>query len=277
MNFNFIKEGLIYLLDNSFTRPLLSGFFNTITKLKNSTDYSIYYDKSKKLWIHKKGKTVISIEDKPNYSISKKTIISHSISYFFKHYQIKPNDVIIDVGAGIGNDVFAIKENYNYNFNLYAFEAHPQTFEKLKYLVEMNSYKNVQIYQQAVVDVPKSIYISSTDNHTANRVSDEAKGSKVEGITIDNFVKNSNIKSINYIKFNIEGAETDALKGMKESLRITENIVVACHDKLSQYYNNDPHFVTFNDVKNILLDNNFTILEIEDSLYHITIYAQKKM
>jgi FkbM family methyltransferase len=275
MNFNFIKKALIVTLNNSIFCGLLEYVFSVLSRVKNGKGYQIIFDKENKFWIHKREDLVIAIDDKPNYSISEIRNIESSIQYYFKYYKINPDDVIIDVGAGIGNDVFAIKRYFDVPFQLYAFEAHPTTFSMLKNMVKMNNFHNVKLFQYAICEVSKLITINTTTNHSANRIIDTDEGFKVEGITLDEFVSKNNITKINYIKFNIEGAEREALMGMKKGLEITENIVVACHDKLAQYYNNDPHFITLDFVKETLIYNDFEITEIEESLYHITIYAKK--
>ena len=60
---------------------------------------------------------------------------------------------------------------------------------------------------------------------------------------------------------------------MKKNIHNVANIVVACHDKLAQYYENDSFFYTKEFVKKFLNENNFIIDAEIESLYHIIIYA----
>ena len=142
-------------------------------------------------------------------------------------------------------------------------------------MVKQNQFGNIKCFNVAITSQNKDLFISDTGNHSANRINHENSGLKIQGITMDCFVEKNKIKKIDYIKINIEGAEKEALLGMKRTLGITSNIVIACHDKLAKYYDNGPFFVTAGFVRNFLQENKFRIIEEVESTYHITIFANK--
>ena len=223
-----------------------------------------------------KGKWTLLVEDVPNYSISLRRMTNVTLNSFFNYYSPKPGDVLVELGAGVGNDVFIMNHHFGANFGIHALEAHPKTFDKLCLLVNRNSFKNANCHDIAIAEKNGDIFIADTDNHSANQINSENKGEKVTGLTMDSFVKKHNINKIDYIKINIEGAEKGALQGMGETLGIISNIVVACHDKLAPYYNNNPFFYTKDFVRGTLLEHNFMILDEIESDYHNTIYAKKR-
>jgi hypothetical protein len=64
---------------------------------------------------------------------------------------------------------------------------------------------------------------------------------------------------------------------MEDALQNISNIVIACHDKLAQYYNNDSSYKTKEFVKDTLSRRNFKILDEVESTYHFTIFAKNKL
>lgn len=272
-----IKSTFIKYLDNKHGRLLLAIIFSLIQSFKNVGFYRVFYSKKLKFWIHTKGTRTLVIEGNPNFSVSDKRMKAVTLKNFFKHYNPKPNDIIIDIGAGVGNDVFVINTCFGIETKIYAIEAHPQTFEKLKTLIQRNNWTNVICSNVAIVELRKELMISDTDNHSANRIGENEGAIKIEGITLDEFVKNHGIHKIDYIKMNIEGAERDALLGMEHTLNKISNIVIACHDKLAKYHNNDPFYITREFVIETLTRYNFEILEEVESDYHITIFAKKRL
>ncbi|MBI9066039.1 MAG: FkbM family methyltransferase [Salinivirgaceae bacterium] len=272
-----IKKKLIEYLNNKNGRLLLSIIFSLISSLKKMKCYTISYDKETRLWLHKKGGETLVVEDLPDFAISKKRMTAVTLRTFFKYYTPQAKDTLVDIGAGVENDVYVINSHFEGSPAIYAIEAHPNTFRKLSYMVKKNNYSNVHCHNIAIVEEKKELYISDADNHSANRISENEGGCKVEGLTMDEFVKKNNISKIDFLKMNIEGAEREALIGMKETLQKVSNIMVACHDKLSQYYDNDPYFITRDFVVKTLEENNFKILEEDETPYHINIFAQKRI
>jgi FkbM family methyltransferase len=271
----YIKSYLIKKYDKGNRRVLLSLIFSLISSMKNCSIYRIYFDLKSHLWIHKKGENIIRVEDIPNFSISYYKMKFQTINSFFKYYLPEPNDVVIDLGAGIGDDVFIIKHTLGLKGRLYAIEANPNTYEKLQLMTKMNQYTNIVCSNIAIVDNPdKEIFIEDTENNSANKISTKGVGIKIDGRTMDEFVDKHDIKHIDFLKINIEGGEKGALIGMNKSIKMVSNIVIACHDKLAKFYDNDPYFITLDFVKKYLSDHNFTIIDEVESLYHITVFAR---
>ena len=141
--------------------------------------------------------------------------------------QIKKNDVVLDLGANIGmfSCVAASKGGY-----VYAFEPTPST----RKLLDQNSelYDNFEVVECAVCDEDGEAVFAINDLSKENedtgentllceRVDgrDDFCQIKVKTIKIDTFVKENNIRRIDFIKADIEGAERYMLMGAQKTLQ----------------------------------------------------------
>ena len=148
-------------------------------------------------------------------------------------YHPKPGDVVIDVGAGMGSDVFFFSSAVGEEGKVLAIEANPNTYTLLAKLCKWNGLRNVVCRQVAVVDSPKQVMIEDGDFHEANAMATgpSAVGSvPVKGVRLDDLAAEEGLTRIDFIKMNIEGAETLALQGMGEVLARTRHVCIACHD-----------------------------------------------
>jgi FkbM family methyltransferase len=266
-----IKNALILVLNRKGLRYVLSLIFTIIASLKNFNVYFIYYDSNATFWIHKVGNLVLRVDDKPNFSISYKRLKS-TTNIFLSYYSPKPNDVIIDLGAGIGEDVVVMHQMQQLLGKIYAIEAHPRTFAKLKCMVEMNKFDNVICCNVAIDSEPGRTFISNKANHSSNRVSKWGE-IQINAITLDEFIAEKRVSRIDFLKLNIEGAERSALAGLMVKNTIVRNFAIACHDKLAQFYNDDYFYKTKDFVFEFFKQNSIKVVDKKESLYHIILFA----
>ena len=130
--------------------------------------------------------------------------------------------VIIDGGANIGSYSLLINET-NPNTQIYAFEPVKSTYNKLKentshinniVPIEKGLYKN---------NCSKEINLFSSDTHSSifdiqglEYASTEKQS--IELIKGDDFLKNHKIKTVDFLKIDVEGSEYDAILGFEEHI-----------------------------------------------------------
>lgn len=152
---------------------------------------------------------------------------------FFLNYTPQAGDLVVDVGAGVGSEIFALRKLVGPTGSVFGFEAHPVTFAILRRLCELNGWSNVDLIQAAVIDQRRRVFISDDEEHQANNIFGPGLY-EVEGTTLDDFVHEREISHIDYLKMNIEGAERLAIAGMDHVADITDHICISCHDFLSE-------------------------------------------
>lgn len=127
-------------------------------------------------------------------------------------FNTKSDMVVLDVGANIG-----IVTDYMrpYCKKLYAIEPAEQHFAALKKNKEYNEWDNVEIFKLALADKDGEMTLNLNEhNRTCNSLTlDYGQGGEtVETMRIDTFLDKNNIEKVDFMKFDVEGAEDMILR-----------------------------------------------------------------
>lgn len=152
--------------------------------------------------------------------------------YWFVGYAPKQGDVVLDVGAGIGEDTLVFARCVGAAGRVCSFEAHPKTARCLAKTVQRSGLEQVEVIAAAVSDRPGTVAIADQEEHVRNSLfaARDQRTVEVPAITLDNFVEQRGIGRIDLLKMNIEGAERPALLGFQRNFHRVRNIAIACHD-----------------------------------------------
>ena len=153
--------------------------------------------------------------------------------YWFHIYKPAPGDVIVDIGAGRGEDVFAFSRTVGEGGRVIAVEPHPVSFAALQKLCYLNGLTNVETVNCACVDRPGLLQIETLPVWESNYVREgepAPTSHPVVGVQFDALCEERQIERIDYLKMNIEGAERFALLGCRGALARTRFVTVAAHD-----------------------------------------------
>ncbi|OGM11051.1 hypothetical protein A2Z22_03610 [Candidatus Woesebacteria bacterium RBG_16_34_12] len=135
---------------------------------------------------------------------------------------VKPGMTVIDIGAHIGYYTRLLSELVGSSGRVFAFEAHPDNYAVVKQNLRARKYSNVEMYNCAVSDQKgkMQLYVSpGSSNHSLLAGYTEASGTiDVESITIDSFLSEKGIKSVDFMKIDVEGAEPLVLAGMRQTI-----------------------------------------------------------
>jgi FkbM family methyltransferase len=149
-------------------------------------------------------------------------------------FAIKPGDTIIDIGAHIGRfAVFAATESKT--GRVYAFEPQPDTYERLKENVELNSLSNVVLSTNAVAGEYKKIQLHThTDSARSSMYAPSRSSIEIECMPLADVFEKNSIQRCAFLKSDCEGAEFEIFFSLPEKYfaRI-DKIVLEFHDHLS--------------------------------------------
>jgi FkbM family methyltransferase len=231
-------------------------------------------------WINKRKEIIIA---SPDLNVESYNEIKLRVDdTWLPHYKILEGDVIVDAGAGIGNESVYFSRLVKNNGLVLAFEPHPATFRCLKKTISLNGIKNITPIDKALSSKDEELAISSEENHLANSVrsinEDNSNSINIKAQTLDSILSKNKIDRVNFLKMNIEGMEYQALLGSKNLLSGKIATAISCHDFMIDRVENPEEYITYNDVKKLLetlghefmkKDNDFTKSETVESKFYL--------
>jgi FkbM family methyltransferase len=153
---------------------------------------------------------------------------------------VKTSNTFIDVGANIGYYSILAKKN-NPALKVYSFEPSHGPFYFLNKNVQLNHLDNISTFKNAVgnqkctIDFfedinPKFKYIkyhvSGTGNTQNTWKSNEINKYSIDCITLDDFIKEKSITSVDLIKIDTEATEDKVLLGSINSIQKFKPIII---------------------------------------------------
>jgi FkbM family methyltransferase len=177
---------------------------------------------------------------------------------FLHGYSIRPGDVVLDIGAGIGTEALPFSKMVGDSGRVIAVEAHPTTYAKLERVCQANHLRNVELVHAAVMDSDEPVMISDlqAESYLENKIG--SQGVPVAATTIPELVAKLGLDRIDFLKMNIEGAELPALRGAKDVLPLVRHAAIGCHDFLADE-TGDESYRTKESVRAMLTDAGFTV------------------
>lgn len=127
---------------------------------------------------------------------------------------------VVDVGANVGFLVRHFCRQVGSSGKVFAFEPDPFTFQFLQF--NTRSFANLQLTQCAISDnhEPAVLHINSiagTGNSLLNKANSSVSVS-VPCLSLDEFLDRAGKPAVNLIKIDVEGAELNVLRGMRQTI-----------------------------------------------------------
>lgn len=189
-------------------------------------------------------------------------IITFFVIFIKKDYgNIKKNSVIVDIGANIG--FFSIYALINGAKKVYCYEPNSQAFKILKKNIIQNSLPNkIFAFQKAItsnngkfISIP--LNSSPYNQVTKNLIKKNFKYEKVSTASLNNQILINNIKNIDLLKIDCEGAEYNIFPSLtKKTIKIIKEIRMEVHGKINpliKSLNHNPFKVILRGYSNIWL------------------------
>jgi FkbM family methyltransferase len=133
---------------------------------------------------------------------------------------VKPGDVAYDLGANYGMHTLLLARRVGAAGSVYAFEPNPEIYQALEEHLSLNHLSKVQAVRKAVSDQAGTAWFDSAGSAAGHLVKGTTETSRttyqVETITLDQFVLEEGNAPPTFIKIDIEGAESAALRGGRE-------------------------------------------------------------
>ena len=138
---------------------------------------------------------------------------------------LKKGNVFIDIGANIGVYSLFSSSILGQDGRVISFEPFSKNYNLFKKNISLNNYQNIQAEKIAISDMSNDIEIYYDEEETnLGMASSYATNSytiseTVKATTLDDYINDKNISSLDFIKIDIEGGEFKAVQGMIKTLK----------------------------------------------------------
>jgi len=193
-----------------------------------------------------------------------------------KKFEIKNDDIVIDIGAHIGYFTMYAANNANQG-TVYSIEPYKESFKILEKNLKLNNLTNVKSFHAAISKVTEQItlYIDKK-NHIGNSIfeTDETTESKkVDSFSLKDFVNNNKIEKIDFLKIDCEGAEFEILLNFDKELMKKIN-------KISAEVHENGNTGSLDELVDFLRKNNFKVstskMSNDSTIKLSMLYAENK-
>jgi len=249
------------LLDRPSLQPILVPVFSQLARSQGRGVSRIFQDED--VWMHRTSDGYFAYHQ-PYVRLNLGRLNEIARRNFFWGYTPRPGDVVLDVGAGVGEEALTFSRAVGPHGKVVCVEAHPRTYRCLEKLVRYNQLRNVVALQRAVTEPSCAVAtIEDSAEYLGNRLN-TARGFSVPATTIDAICRELGLETIAFLKMNIEGAERFAIRGMTEMLQRTAVLCISCHDFLADVAE-DAELRTKATVQQFLLKNGFRVASRPES------------
>jgi FkbM family methyltransferase len=202
---------------------------------------------------------------------------------------LEEGNIFFDLGSNIGFFSVLASCSVGSKGKIYSFEPTPETREYLAKNIISNNIKNVKIESLAISNVCGKAYFDVTENSECNSIiqSDEShsRSIEIETTSIDDYCIVNNIDSVDLIKMDIEGQEYNALLGMEEINKKSNNLKIIFEFNAENIRKNkQDSFLLFHILKEmgftkftILLDDEKSFSVFEDFTFLLEIAKRHNM
>lgn len=134
---------------------------------------------------------------------------------------VRPGDVVIDAGACWGDATLAFAARAGTHGRVFGFEMIPENLAVLRRNLEENPElaKNIEIIEAPLGSRSGEECWASLRGPGSKLGQAPGEGQRFLTASIDDFARSKRLDTVNFIKFDIEGAEKDALIGAKDTVR----------------------------------------------------------
>jgi len=152
------------------------------------------------------------------------------------HFQPKPGEVIVDIGANVGKYALLACKKVGEQGLVFAIDPDSDCVKVIEKNKSLNKFKNLITLEAAMGNKDGQVeFYQSLDGarHSTTWIPPhEATTINVKQITLDSLFKKYNLKKIDWLKIDAEGAEYEIFIGSKNSLNYTKNILLEIHTKV---------------------------------------------
>ncbi|MEM4406494.1 MAG: FkbM family methyltransferase [Candidatus Methanomethylicaceae archaeon] len=136
----------------------------------------------------------------------------------------KPGFVCMDIGAHHGYYTLLMSRLVGESGRVYSFEPDTKNYSYLVETINVNGLTNVESHNIGIREVSGRFALCRERSSSMNRVlpisemERKPNWSEINAVSLDDFIVNSEIEKLDFVKIDVEGSENEVLKGMQVTL-----------------------------------------------------------
>jgi len=143
---------------------------------------------------------------------------------------VTPGMIALDVGANIGLHTLGLAERVGPGGRVHAIEPDPDNFRLLVHGVKHARVENVRLHQLAASDRKGTLtlYVSAANrgDHRTAPAAEERRSFTLSAVSLDELLAGE--PRVDFVKIDVQGAEVQVLRGLRETLRRSPGTGVLC-------------------------------------------------
>lgn len=163
-----------------------------------------------------------------SYELDKQKVLSH---------YVQKSDKVLDIGANAGFYSLAFSQLIGSEGKVWAFEPFCENLTNLCFHIDINELKNVYVIAVAISSNTGLANFSFGLNNATGSINSQEEGNYiVPTLSLDDALKMNYIEHPNFIKMDVEGAESKVLEGAKTILQKRRAVwLVSLHGTEQRY------------------------------------------
>jgi len=143
---------------------------------------------------------------------------------YLKNYKPKKGDTVLDCGAYKGHFTLIASRLVGENGLVFSFEPQAKLFDFINKRIKKYNKKNIIPINKGLYSHKSSISIEEETSDGGFSIVDRkndfvSDSATIDLIDLDSFIQDFQLKRLDFIKMDIEGAEIEALQGAKKTLK----------------------------------------------------------
>jgi len=132
---------------------------------------------------------------------------------------LKEGDVFYDLGANIGFFAVVAARRVGPSGRVYAFEPNPECSSQVRRNADLNGFSQVEVIEAAVSSKSGRALLRLGETNLSSAIAHASEtGIDVALTSVDDFVREKSARPPNLVMIDVEGAEIEVLRGMRETI-----------------------------------------------------------
>lgn len=147
--------------------------------------------------------------------------LKRSLKGYLEKHDLGQGETVVDGGAYIGEFTLYAARAVGPAGRVIAFEPDPVIFKKLTANIELNGLQNITVLNKGLWSKPGMLKFvgDSIKGYSFMSADKDAGAIDVPVVSLDDELERLNIKKVDFIKMDVEGAEIEAIKGSARTLK----------------------------------------------------------